>query len=260
MPFPLERKITPVENYTLLTLCGKSHIDMLYQSLASIFNNWDLIPEILVYTDGSLSRASMEKRLAPFLSIVKIKTYEPDNNLNENLTVLSQKHVLGKKLMLIAKHALEKRTIWFDTDMLWFKQLNFEEEFKNYSYFLKTSTDYQPAYSKNIYNSTLKEAPFVNTGLVLAFGNILSFEGSNELLKKASENPDHFTEQTILAIAIKLGNKETFSLDKIACVYTDRQTLAPTYRNKNWISRHYVGSVRHLFWRDAFFLRVGIKA
>ena len=66
------------------------------------------------------------------------------------------------------------------------------------------------------------------------------------------------TEQTILAEAVFQVGRIAWSLEVVRLFDGDKFTIKPTYVGKQWIARHYVGYIRHLFWRDALAVRLRV--
>jgi hypothetical protein len=75
-------------------------------------------------------------------------------------------------------------------------------------------------------------------------------------IDQVGDKPYYFTEQTFFAIAAKLLSADMWRFNEIALFESDRFKLGPSYIGKNWFARHYVGPVRHLFWRDSFYKRL----
>lgn len=63
-----------------------------------------------------------------------------------------------------------------------------------------------------------------------------------------------YSEQTIIAAAVKALDGVPFD-DRITRLsWDDRYSILPSFLGQNWTLRHYVGPSRHMFWRDAIFL------
>ncbi|HVE80299.1 MAG TPA: hypothetical protein VNA89_15650, partial [Gemmatimonadaceae bacterium] len=126
---------------------------------------------------------------------------------------------------------------------------------------LRASRDYQPAYDLDLAGedtALLASPPYINTGVTFLQGDLLAAIDLARPLRVAAERYNHFAEQTILALAARRLAAPTWAPSVVACFQDDHQSLAVTYRDRSWVARHYVGPVRHLFWRDALALRVGV--
>jgi hypothetical protein len=246
----------------LISLCGKAHVDMLVESIYTFIKTQNAIPRIIIYTDGSISEEIVAKKLKWAQKYVEIKAW--DFNINDYKSAefdaikkLGFQIPIGKKLWVIVTHSLKKPTLWIDTDILFFKNFDLTDCIQKNSFFVKSTEDYQPAYDNNIaaLNGTLSQKPYINTGIFFCNGDILQHNDLNQELELVSKVNNHFSEQSILAKVIHAHQKNVWDLNTIACFQSDTQTLKPTFMNKPWVARHYVGPVRHLFWRDAFFSR-----
>ena len=105
----------------------------------------------------------------------------------------------------------------------------------------------------------LTRPPYFCAGLLYAAGDVLAACDVSELLDFAAERGIGVTEQTILAQADHLPGGRTWPEEEIALWEEDRASLGPSFRGCPWAARHYVGAVRHIFWRDALALRAGVR-
>jgi hypothetical protein len=100
----------------------------------------------------------------------------------------------------------------------------------------------------------LRQAPHFCAGILLVKKlSAESLERMNKLIAIAAKESDHFSEQTIFAWL----NKQTSDrpLDRNAfTIKTSDQFELRAQAMPGVIARHYIGSVRHLFWRDAVWL------
>jgi hypothetical protein len=263
-------KLLPKPNYTkgnltpfrFLSMTGSKHLDMLNQCLISLHKTWDHRPELIIYSDGSVSSKTISKSFAWWKGPIQIGSQEDILTWTatcgfESLNTFALKEAVGRKLACILKEASSSPVLWCDTDILWFKPL--QEFYKETSVPLKVSQDYQWAYDGYISEKCpeiLKDPPYINTGLVYLNSPIQENHLLQNWLNQVGEKPNHFTEQTFLAIAAKILESPIWDMEEIACLQSDRFMLKPSYKNKNWFARHYVGPVRHLFWKDAFYSRI----
>lgn len=259
---------------TFLTLCGVNHISFLQQSLYSLYKAWSFLPKLQVVSDGTIGVSELDKALRwwPGEKTIHLPEYFIQHHRNlgrEYLAKFASNNVMGLKLAAVIKAGEEAPTLYCDTDILWFRNLPnlIGEETSNSNVTLKMSEDFQPAYDHELAKSNLKHLytpPFFCAGLAFINGNLLEQINIEDLLIAASIKSNHFTEQTILAEAnYRLGGA-FWSREKIACFVDDQFSLAPSYLQKKclqekWIARHYVGPVRHIYWRDALALRLGLR-
>lgn len=249
-------------SFRLLSMTGAKHLDMLNQCLISLHNTWHARPDLIIYSDGTVSLQALKSKLNWWKGNIKFGTQEEilawtAQSGSPALHSFACKEAVGRKLSCILLEATDAPVLWCDTDILWFKQIG--NLVNPGELQLQVSEDYQAAYDGYISEKcqeVLRNPPYINTGLVYLQGNLLNEKPLIPWLNELDKKPNHFTEQTFLAIAVKLLNGKMWSLNEIACLQSDRFKLSPSFKGKNWIARHYVGPVRHLFWRDAFFTRI----
>jgi hypothetical protein len=252
----------PVAPFRFLSMTGSKHLDMLNQCLISLHNTWYARPDLIIYSDGTVSLQALKRKLNWWKGNIKFGTQEEilawtAQSGSQALHSFACKEAVGRKLSCILLEATDAPVLWCDTDILWYKQIGKIENLKEFQ--LQVSEDYQAAYDGYISEKCpeiLLNPPFINTGLVYLQGHLLNELPLIPWLNELDKKPNHFTEQTFLAIAVKLLKGKMWSLNEIACLQSDRFKLSPSFKGKNWIARHYVGPVRHLFWRDAFFTRI----
>lgn len=248
--------------FRLLSMAGKKHLDLLNQCLISIHQNWEGRPPLRLYSDGTVSVEEMQDKFSWWKGPVNWGSQEDILNWvkqtgSEALLRFAEKEAVGRKLACILKEGAESGVLWCDTDILWYKP--FPEVKSDKPLTLKTSMDYQAAYEQGLYahaEECLSAPPYINTGLVYLKGNLLGEPRLQQWLSRIADSPNHFTEQTFLAIAIKVLKEDIWSLEEIACFQSDKYELKPSFPGKPWLARHYVGPVRHIFWKDAFFNRL----
>ncbi|MDX2240325.1 MAG: hypothetical protein NW224_06560 [Leptolyngbyaceae cyanobacterium bins.302] len=219
-----------------------------------------------IVSDGSLTVADLQNALTwwagekSFSHWKDVVDYHHQHG-REALVQFANNSILGRKFAAILQFAEQGATLWCDTDILWFKELKSLPVFDSNSKtpVLKIAEDYQESYDQNLINHSLEHLhtpPYFNTGLVFLQGNLLQACDVEGLLSLAAKTSNHFTEQTLLAVAFSRLGQDYWSKEEIACFETDKLSLAPTYLGRSWTARHYVGPVRYSFWRDALVLRV----
>ncbi|MEI6429393.1 MAG: hypothetical protein WCO45_13580 [Pseudanabaena sp. ELA607] len=260
---------------SLVYLCGQKQKVMLKESLFSLYRSWDKLPQLEIVSDGSLDKEEVMKMLSWWKGDKIFSTPEDCFEYHENLgrkslVQFAKTNVMGLKMAAVLKSAEQSPTLYCDTDILWFRDLvniNFDLKIilsnKSELPFLKMSEDFQPAYDQNLTHlprfSHLPREKHLCAGLILASGNIFNFCNLDDAIQVAIDKSNHFTEQTIFAEACLQLNGISYSRNEISCFVDDQFSLIPTFFGKSWIARHYVGPVRHLFWRDALALRLGNK-
>ncbi len=243
---------------SIVILSGKSHMKMMEQCLISICISWEKIPNLYIISDGSIDEEIFENQFRWWpggKSLLKpretIEFIEKRNMVG--IKEFAKRYKKGLKIAGICR-ALEegKLTIYCDTDVLWFKGVKNVKKFKSK---MCMAQDYQACYNKGVKElESLKRNEPMNSG-VMAFRGQVDFTPSEDMaLQLANKNYD-FSDQTFFAHLNSSVGGSVWSKDQIFIDNKDKFSIGPTYVNEGWAARHYVGPVRHLFWRDAFFLR-----
>ena len=254
-------------NYNLVTLCGDKQISMLTLCLKSIAKNFQLLPKVYVFTDENLDRDVCKTRLnsIPHLEIVVISKQEcidyHINNAQSNLVKFATNNPMGLKLAAIMQILDQNQPVLYtDTDVLWYDEPGqmIEQALSKEGFEIAMSEDFQPAYDDELISQTnlsgLYEAPYFCAGILLMKPlSIKRRSMMNDLIALAQERSNHFTEQTILSGLNKAGNNTILGRNTILIRLDDRLNITAK-RLPGILARHYIGPVRHLFWRDALWI------
>jgi hypothetical protein len=260
--------ITENNVYNLVMLSGSTQLNMLNVCLKSVYNNFKQLPHIYVITDQSLSASACKKGIHWFpesnVTVIDALTciaYHEDKG-NHLIKQFASKNPMGLKLAAILQVIdVGKPVLYSDTDVIWYDDpIAYLSAFLNVPHFyLALSVDFQPAYDHgliNKYNLTvLNEEPYFCAGI--SFINKLTeehYQTIENLLPAVIQQSNHFSEQTMLALLNKQSG--TFCLDKnkFTMELNDALNFLPA-KKKQITARHYIGPVRHLFWRDTLFNR-----
>lgn len=264
-PRIVEKPALPV---TFVTFGGAGHRLMIAQCLASLALGWSRLPKLRVVSDGSLDAATARRDLSwwpgPW-ELLSWRDLAPGllQRGHDRLVRFAEREPMGRKMAAAAATALEGPTLYCDVDVLWFREPSrLEELAARPAPQLVMSEDAVAAYDPELVPGRLPHLaapPFYCAGLLFAHGDILGAAGVGELLADAAERGIGLTEQTIFAEADRRLGGSFLSRDEIALFEDDRFSLGPSFRGRRWAARHYVGQVRHLFWRDALALRLGVR-
>lgn len=263
IPFTLNS--LPIDDtLTVLSMTGDKHLNMLNECLISIAKTWNCIPRFIVLSDGSISSDSIRKENAWLGERLQVEDFETTiryfKERNQFAVLkLAENHIFGKKLAFILHYAAHTPVLWTDSDILWFGKPQIPYTNDSKEVVLRLSEDIHPSYEPQLLMKVpgLKVPPYICAGVVYLSGDLLSVFQFNELVKASTEIKDYFTEQTLFAAATKIIGGDMWSLDEIHLSIADSSylPLKCTFNDKPWKARHYVGSVRHHFWRDALELR-----
>lgn len=262
----LKKKISlptlPKSSVNVITMTGKSHIEMLKLCLISLFGTNRSLPELSIVNDGSLLDQEIIHALKFWPAIFKIESlenvYSYHNKRNRYALIEYAKlNAFGKKLAIILHQAEMRPTLWIDSDILFFKDFTSTLPNVNKEFFCGGSEDFVRAYHEKVLNNmkslTVPKKNF-NAGLLYVFGDSI-YEKFNleNVIAEIHPHYDFLTEQTIFAHISTYSLEVIWTRKQIENCYDDNQSLWPTDTNL-LIGRHYTSNVRHLFWRDAFFL------
>jgi hypothetical protein len=253
---------------SFLTFGGEAHRPMIRECLASLQLAWPQLPSVRVVTDGALDPMVVQRDLSWWRGSLECLSWrDVAARLAEprfaSLVRFAERDAMGRKMAAVVASALDGPTLYCDVDVLWFRfpatlgQLLAAPGTK-----LAMSPDYQPTYDRDLVPGRLPELagpPYFCAGLLYAEGDFLAACDVAALLDHAAERGIGVTEQTILAEADRQLGGRSWPEDEIALFEDDRFTLGPSFRGRPWAARHYVGAVRHIFWRDALALRAGLK-
>jgi hypothetical protein len=257
---------TEVSNeYNLVVLVGKKQVDMLYVCLRSVYRHFKQVPHIFVFMDAGVAEKQcnkLAKRLPgdniSFISRAACLAY---HDKNAPLLTFAGANPMGLKLAAILQ-VLDagKPVLYCDTDVLWYG-----DPFKTIApllakpdFELALSEDFQPAYDFNLVNKgdlqALKNSPHFCAGILLIKKlSPESLQRMNKLVAIAAKESDHFSEQTIFAWLNKKSSDQPLDSEAFT-IKTSDQFEIRAQPMPGVIARHYIGSVRHLFWRDAVWL------
>lgn len=258
----------PLLPVTFVTFGGAGHRLMLAQCLASLGLTWPRLPRLRIVSDGSLAADTTARDLAwwpgPW-ELLAWRDLAPGlcDRGHDALVRFAEREPMGRKMAAVVATALEGPTLYCDVDVLWFREpARLAELTGRPAPQLVMSEDCYPAYDPALVPGRLPHLaapPFYCAGLLFAHGDFLEAAGVAELLAEAAERGFGLTEQTIFAEADRRLGGACWPRDEIALFEEDRFSLGPSFRGRSWTARHYVGQVRHLFWRDALALRLGIR-
>lgn len=251
---------------TFLTFGGAAHRPMLRECITSLHRAWPSLPKVRVVSDGSLDLARAAREFDWWPEPIEVLDWrELTARLIDpafaSLVRFAERDAMGRKMAAIVVSALEAPTLYCDVDVLWFR---FPESLRSLlagsGTKLRMSADCRPMYDPALVPGRLPHLaspPYYCAGFLFAVGDFLAACEVAELLDYAADRGIGVTEQTILAEANRQLGGETWPTDEIVLWEEDRFSLGPSFRGRPWSARHYVGSVRHIFWRDALALRAG---
>lgn len=253
---------------TFLTFGGAAHRAMLRECLLSLSRSWPRLPRVRVASDGSLDLPQVRRDLRGWKGEIEVVAWREltarlDAPCFAALLRFAERDAMGRKMAAVVATALEGPTLYSDVDLLWFRHPpTLDRLLAAPGPALALSPDCRPSYDSRLVPSRLPELgapPYYCAGLLFAQGDFLAAGDVADLLDFAAERGIGVTEQTALAEACRQLGGSTWPAAEIALFEDDRASHGPSFRGRPWAARHYVGPVRHLFWRDALALRLGVR-
>jgi hypothetical protein len=254
-------------NFNLVTLCGARDYPLLKEALSSIGRSFDRLPHLYIFTDFGTPDEIIEKISAWYpsnlLHIIRADQCIQHHEEKGNVLIkdYALKSPMGLKLAAIVQIAeLGLPLFYADTDVLWFNDPSDDVNcFMQSGSNIHMSYDYHPGYDYDFIDKAnlglTIERPHYNAGLI--FIRDITPEQRSEierLLPFVIAANNNLSEQTIFAYLQKGAGISEMSPEKFLLFHDDEFDVFPSWR-KGTISRHYIAQVRHLFWRDAFFIR-----
>jgi hypothetical protein len=233
--------------------------------LGSIQKHFELIPHLYVFTDFGFPDSKLLdiKAIYPAEKLTIISAEEClqyyQKKGNALIKEFASKNPMGLKMAAVMQVLdLGLPVLYTDTDVLWLKNpINDINSLIENELNINMSFDYQAGYDLNLIEKAkldiVLNQPYYCAGIMLI--NYLTEDQKtaiNEILPVAILESGHLTEQTIFAYLQKLTGLSKMSEEKYLLFYSDQFDIRPSFPPSG-LARHYIGPVRHLFWRDAFF-------
>jgi hypothetical protein len=262
----------PNEDFALISMTDRDHLFMCEQMIASVNRAWSEVPRLELLIDtrkGNVDTTRIQKLHSAAVTIVTwgdVEKHHADGQ-RADLITFARENLLGRKLAFILASVERQKTLWVDNDVLFFRDFIPLVRAQPDGVFIGATRDmtfgrsdplcsYAPQLARHLFGEQAL-VPLINSGLCLGHGNIYDEHHLAALIQRTLDTKEqsYFTEQTVIAWAALHSRGVLWEEPVIHLDDSDIQTLSPTYKGQIWHARHYTGNVRHLFWRDAFFLR-----
>ena len=215
-----------------------------------------------VFTDFGTSAKVIDKILLLYpkdkLHIINAESCLAYHQNLPDLVSFAKQNPMGLKLAAILQIAdLGKPLLCSDTDVLWLNSpLQSIEQMLSDNVEIHMSYDLGPSYDFNLMQKAQLDAistqPYYCAGIMfiksISKSHRTMIDNLLQILKKES---GHMSEQTVFAYLQKQAGASLMLPEQYFLGYADQFSLKPVF-DQQCIARHYVGAVRHLFWRDAF--------
>jgi hypothetical protein len=238
---------------------------MLLTSLASMVQHGSMCPVTNVVLDDQENLKVAEEALAAHRHVVRLFTRDHviQTAEKEGLHLEAQfarRHHFGLKFAAIQVLGKGQANVYADADLLYFKDISGLIE-RHDDCPLTASLDYQHSYSPYVvaqaaalFGLDLLALRPVNAGFALWRG-AYDPRQTEPILRRILDQREIalFDEQTLVA-SLTHQTGGTFEKDEVLVSDSFLTTWRPSYRNKPWSVRHYIGPIREQFWIDAFHL------
>jgi len=254
--------------YSIVIICGQSQLNMLQVCLTSIYKCFTKLPHVFLFTDLKFDAGECKKAVSWFpdesITVISGSDCIDYHRQNQKTTLVSfaEKNPMGLKLAAILQ-VLDsgKPVIYCDTDVIWYDDPYpvVKPYIERSDFELAMSEDFQPAYDTGLIEKaglqTLDHSPYFCAGILLAKKlTVQSTAILERLLTIAAEQSNHFSEQTIFAFLNRENGNIALDKNKFLLKTEDQFEIKPRSL-PDVTARHYIGPVRHLFWRDALWLK-----
>lgn len=255
----------PTADFCYVAVFDRTHWLMLRESMFSLYRSWKKLPTITVVSDGSWSAADFYPVFSWWPGKIRLLAREQiiaqaDAAGERELAQYAEASAYGLKLASIVLLARREPMLFVDADILWFRDpalLLGDPTSWVRPRGLRENSCRQRQDMALRYCAEVLQPPFVNSGIVALYGELMSPELLRSMVQDALPSPqDSSCEQTIIATAVKLGG-DSFP-EKLSLVTID-DTSSFFIRNakqEGYYSRHYVTPARQLLYRDALKFRL----
>jgi hypothetical protein len=261
-PNPDIPKHQPDTNFRLVYFCGDMGIDYLIASINSVRLSWKQFPKILIITDG-FPPDEVRTRLGRWSERFEIITWEACAGFFKdpkftNVVNYARQQLWGRKFLSLLYSIYHYRTLYSDTDVLWYEDPSVLFPKREDGFTLIMSSDVEFSYDKHLLDCmavTSDQLKPLNAGVIYGHGDLSIFPEWETLTRSLLDCRTNFSEQTAMAIiATRLGSSWP-----IETVFMDIKDYSRIFdyspiRHRGIIARHYVSVKPWLFWRDYIIL------
>jgi len=260
---PLPPKPESGVNY--MTMGGHDHWLMLRESLFSLYQSWKKLPTITVVSDGSWSAADFYPVFSWWPGEINVLSREQivaqaDAAGERELAQYGEASAWGLKVASIVLLARREPVLFVDADILWFADpadLLGPSEFWARPRGVREPDCYQHREMALRFCPEVMEPPFINGGILALYGEFLPAAMLRAMAHEALVDPkDGAFEQTIIASAVHRGAGLLPAEVNLIAFDDVNRFFHRNMRRERYCTRHYVNWMRHLFYRDAFNLRL----
>jgi hypothetical protein len=237
---------------------GGNSLSYLNASLMSVHKYFNLLPEVVIVSDGTEKEIIIDK-LIKWPKNIDIIDYSVcakyfEDKGNKSLAGYAAKDLWGKKFVGLMYCFEHWEVLYTDTDVLWFGDPTSSIPINIKKPFIKMSPDLESCYSTVMLTyldeKSLEYFP-LNAGVIFGTGDFSLFNKWENLCAYLEAQPDNRTEQTAFALFTKYFG-HSWPNNEIFLRVDDISSILPIYfpQRLKFIARHYVNTKGWLFWRD----------
>jgi hypothetical protein len=255
----------PESSPCYLTIAGRAHWLMLRESMFSLYRSWENLPTITVVSDGSWSAADFYPVFSWWPGKVNVLSREQiivqaEAAGESELARYAEASAWGLKVASIVLLARREPVLFVDVDILWFADpadLLGPPNLWGKPRGVRESNCYQRRDMALRYCPEALQPPFVNGGILAVHREFLALDMLRAMVHETLADPeDGAFEQTIIATAVHRGAGLLPTKTNLVAFDDIERFCHRNMRKEGYYSRHYVNWMRHLFYRDAFKLRL----
>lgn len=263
---PKSNRLPSLRNseFCLAYFSGSRGISFLNASLRSVSKTWKSIPNVKIFSDGTKSEI-LKNSVIEWGGKLEIIGWEEcaayfESKGNVDLSNYAKGHLWGKKLICILYAFEHQKTLYSDTDVLWFKDPSEILPLETHSPTIKMSKDIEYCLSTPMIDFLgLKpdEITPLNAGVIYGHGDFSTHPQWLDICSYLAKHPDNRSEQTALALLTSHFGS-AWNMDQIyietSDMYSIRRKNPSTY--KQIYARHYVNTKNWLFWKDYLWFKL----
>ena len=241
----------PVPAVDVDLVCFSSSRDLPEQvlSIRSFYRRVGFPKSIRIYSDGSHSPAEREllAALHPQLAVADYTTLL-GTHLPHSVHEYARTQAMGKKLVVMASLQVHRRTVYADSDILFFSGAAEIGDPNNHpSKTPRYLLDCWPSLDERLIKYPTETKQPVNAGLFILEKPLDWTEAWSRWSTMTGE-PAFFTEQTMVNITMKLAGGEPLPPDRYVMRNEDQFLLLDHFTPPGVAARHYISSLRYKMW------------
>ncbi|HTI71661.1 MAG TPA: hypothetical protein VMF06_16925 [Candidatus Limnocylindria bacterium] len=239
----------PERDLDLVSFSSSRDLPEQVLSIRSFFRHVGLPKSIRIFSDGSHSpeERALLRNLHPSLTVVDYTTLLGPH-LPPAVQAYAANQAMGKKLVVMSSMKVNRRTIYADSDILFFPGAAEIGDITNHpSRTPRYLLDCWPSLDDRLLRDESERQTPVNAGFFILEQPLDWTEAWSRWATMVGE-PKFFTEQTTVNITMKRAGGEPLPPDRYVMQNKDQYDLLDHYTQKGVVLRHYISSIRYKMW------------